>query len=148
MTESRLVRRLPATLLVVALLGYPFLDRWLQAQTVHAVTDAMIYVLLALGLNIVVGYAGMLDLGYASATGRSTVQAVQDAVLTRGFVGVKVYPEMGWRAHGNTAASAGTARRARELDAILDDFFAWCAGTSSCPWRTTAPGSTSATARR
>lgn len=69
----------------------------------------------------------VLDLGYASATGRSTVQEVRDAVLTRGFVGVKVYPEMGWRAHGNTAASAGTARRARELDAILDDFFAWCA---------------------
>ena len=66
MTESRLVRLLPAVLLVTALLGYPFLDRWLQAQTVHAVTDAMIYVLLALGLNIVVGYAGMLDLGYAA----------------------------------------------------------------------------------
>ena len=45
---------------------YPFLDRWLHAQTVHAVTDAMIYVLLALGLNIVVGYAGLLDLGYAA----------------------------------------------------------------------------------
>jgi branched-chain amino acid transport system permease protein len=53
-------------LLIVALLTYPFLDRWLQAQTVHAVTDAMIYVLLALGLNIVVGYAGLLDLGYAA----------------------------------------------------------------------------------
>ncbi len=69
----------------------------------------------------------VLDLGYSSAPGRSTVQAVQDAVLIRSFVGVKVYPEMGWRAYGNTAASAGTAERARELDAILDDFFGWCA---------------------
>lgn len=69
----------------------------------------------------------VLNLGYASAGGRSTVQAVQDAVLMRGFVGVKVYPEMGWRAYGNTAASAGTAKRARELDTILDDFFGWCA---------------------
>ena len=47
-------------------LAYPFVDLALHAQTVHAVTDAMIYVLLALGLNIVVGYAGLLDLGYAA----------------------------------------------------------------------------------
>jgi branched-chain amino acid transport system permease protein len=52
--------------LVVALLVYPFIDRALGLQTVHAVSDGMIYVLLALGLNIVVGYAGMLDLGYAA----------------------------------------------------------------------------------
>jgi branched-chain amino acid transport system permease protein len=49
-----------------ALLAYPFLDRGLGLGTVYAVTDAMIYVLLALGLNIVVGYAGLLDLGYAA----------------------------------------------------------------------------------
>ena len=53
-------------LLMAVLLAYPFVDRALQAQTVYAVTDAMIYVLLALGLNIVVGYAGLLDLGYAA----------------------------------------------------------------------------------
>jgi branched-chain amino acid transport system permease protein len=52
--------------LVAALIGYPFLDRALGFQTVHAVSDGMIYVLLALGLNIVVGYAGLLDLGYAA----------------------------------------------------------------------------------
>jgi branched-chain amino acid transport system permease protein len=54
------------TALVVALLAYPFVDRALGIQTVHAVSDGMIYVLLALGLNIVVGYAGLLDLGYAA----------------------------------------------------------------------------------
>ena len=53
-------------LLVAVLLAYPFVDQALQAQTVYAVTDGMIYVLLALGLNIVVGYAGLLDLGYAA----------------------------------------------------------------------------------
>ncbi|HEU5193946.1 MAG TPA: branched-chain amino acid ABC transporter permease, partial [Methylomirabilota bacterium] len=53
-------------LLIVALLVYPFLDRALGLHTVHAVSDGMIYVLLALGLNIVVGYAGLLDLGYAA----------------------------------------------------------------------------------
>jgi branched-chain amino acid transport system permease protein len=52
--------------LVVALVVYPFVDRALGFQTVHAVSDGMIYVLLALGLNIVVGYAGLLDLGYAA----------------------------------------------------------------------------------
>src|SRR3989441_3534482 len=52
--------------LLVALLVYPFVDRALGLQTVHAVSDGMIYVLLALGLNIVVGYAGLLDLGYAA----------------------------------------------------------------------------------
>ena len=54
-------------LLVAALVAYPFLDRWVSPiHTVHAVSDGMIYVLLALGLNIVVGYAGLLDLGYAA----------------------------------------------------------------------------------
>jgi len=52
--------------LVAALVAYPFVDRVLGFQTVHAVSDGMIYVLLALGLNIVVGYAGLLDLGYAA----------------------------------------------------------------------------------
>jgi branched-chain amino acid transport system permease protein len=53
-------------LLAFVLLAYPFVDRELGLQTVHAVSDGMIYVLLALGLNIVVGYAGLLDLGYAA----------------------------------------------------------------------------------
>jgi branched-chain amino acid transport system permease protein len=82
-TDPPGVRPLPAALLVTALVAYPFLDRWLQAQTVHAVTDAMIYVLLALGLNIVVGYAGLLDLGYAAffAIGAYTMGLLNSPVL-------------------------------------------------------------------
>src|SRR5215467_12326403 len=74
---------LPAALLVIALVAYPFLDRALGTQTVHAVTDAMIYVLLALGLNIVVGYAGLLDLGYAAffAIGAYTMALLNSPVL-------------------------------------------------------------------
>jgi len=56
-------------LLAAAILLYPFIDRLLippQHSTLFAVTDSMIYILLALGLNIVVGYAGLLDLGYAA----------------------------------------------------------------------------------
>jgi branched-chain amino acid transport system permease protein len=52
--------------LAVGLLIYPFVDRAIGLHAVHAVSDGMIYVLLALGLNIVVGYAGLLDLGYAA----------------------------------------------------------------------------------
>jgi len=82
-TDSGRPRPLSAGLLVTALVGYPFLDHWLQAQTVHAVTDAMIYVLLALGLNIVVGYAGLLDLGYAAffAIGAYTMGLLNSPVL-------------------------------------------------------------------
>jgi ABC-type branched-subunit amino acid transport system ATPase component/ABC-type branched-subunit amino acid transport system permease subunit len=82
-TDPGRVRPLPAALLVTALVAYPFLDRWLHAQTVHAVTDAMIYVLLALGLNIVVGYAGLLDLGYAAffAIGAYTMGLLNSPVL-------------------------------------------------------------------
>ena len=83
MTDAGRVRSLPAALLVTALVAYPFIDRALHAQTVHAVTDAMIYVLLALGLNIVVGYAGLLDLGYAAffAIGAYTMGLLNSPVL-------------------------------------------------------------------
>jgi branched-chain amino acid transport system permease protein len=57
---------LTAALVVAALAIYPFADQALGLGTLYAVSDAMIYVLLALGLNIVIGYAGLLDLGYAA----------------------------------------------------------------------------------
>src|SRR2546428_11130221 len=56
-------------LLVVTVVLYPLLDRVIippQHSTLHAVTDAMNYIRLALGLTILVGYAGLLDLGYAA----------------------------------------------------------------------------------
>jgi len=53
-------------LIVAALIAYPFADQAIGLGTLYAVSDAMIYVLLALGLNIVIGYAGLLDLGYAA----------------------------------------------------------------------------------
>ncbi len=65
--EARTVA--PGILVTAVLFLYPLLDRLLlppQHTTLHAVTDALIYILLALGLNIVVGYAGLLDLGYAA----------------------------------------------------------------------------------
>ncbi|MBI4492878.1 MAG: branched-chain amino acid ABC transporter permease [Chloroflexi bacterium] len=56
--------------LAVALV-YPMLDRqvlgpWLGEHFLGSLNSTLILVMLALGLNIVVGYAGLLDLGYAA----------------------------------------------------------------------------------
>ena len=51
--------------LAIALI-YPALDRTFAWQRMGSMNPIMIYVILALGLNIVVGYAGLLDLGYAA----------------------------------------------------------------------------------
>jgi branched-chain amino acid transport system permease protein len=45
---------------------YPLADEWFGWNRLGAWGPILIYVLLAMGLNIVVGYAGLLDLGYAA----------------------------------------------------------------------------------
>ena len=82
-------RHLGAALLVVVFVVYPFVDRALGLHTVYAVSDGMIYVLLALGLNIVVGYAGLLDLGYAAffAIGAYAMGLLNSPVLGSPFYG-------------------------------------------------------------
>jgi branched-chain amino acid transport system permease protein len=51
--------------LVIALLVFPFVtDALLGHGWVRIADFALLYIMLALGLNIVVGYAGLLDLGY------------------------------------------------------------------------------------
>ncbi len=57
-------RRIGLALLGIVLLGFPFLDR--NNSHVDFMANAGAFVLLALGLNIVVGMAGLLDLGYAA----------------------------------------------------------------------------------
>lgn len=59
-------------LAIIAVL-YPFIDQLLLTVTNHQVggytgsfVNIMVFSLLALGLNIVIGYAGLLDLGYAA----------------------------------------------------------------------------------
>lgn len=54
------------TVLILLLLAFPVADRVFRWQLVNDVTDVLVLVVLALGLNIVVGYAGLLDLGYAA----------------------------------------------------------------------------------
>jgi branched-chain amino acid transport system permease protein len=68
------VRTLPnpqdriGTLVLIGILAliYPWLDRILQLRYMNEVIPVLVFVLMALGLNIVVGYAGLLDLGYAA----------------------------------------------------------------------------------
>ena len=51
---------------LTAVIAYPLVDKAIRLGTLNSMTDAMVFVVLALGLNIVVGYAGLLDLGYAA----------------------------------------------------------------------------------
>lgn len=68
------VRTLPAPrdtyanfgLIVLLIIAYPWIDRGLRLGFMNEVIPVLIYILMALGLNIVVGYAGLLDLGYAA----------------------------------------------------------------------------------
>ncbi|MDF3043749.1 MAG: inner-rane translocator [Thermomicrobiales bacterium] len=57
------------------LIVFPFIDQALGLNLLGALLPIGIYALLAMGLNIVVGYAGLLDLGYAAffAIGAYTV---------------------------------------------------------------------------
>jgi branched-chain amino acid transport system permease protein len=60
---------LPALLIVVAFLFPPineFLDVTLDVNLMYPVIVITVYIMLALGLNIVVGFAGLLDLGFVA----------------------------------------------------------------------------------
>ena len=61
-------RRRLATLVTLAfiLIAFPLVDQLAQTNWIATTIQIQIYVMLALGLNIVVGYAGLLDLGYAA----------------------------------------------------------------------------------
>ncbi len=68
--RSRGAQRFFLFLLVIFILLYPVLDPYLFSfgtdGRLAAFGDAGYYVILALGLNIVVGFAGLLDLGYVA----------------------------------------------------------------------------------
>lgn len=55
-----------AALLALILIAFPLVDRFAETNWTATVIQILIFALLALGLNIVVGYAGLLDLGYAA----------------------------------------------------------------------------------
>ena len=57
-------RRAILTVVSLLLLAFPLIDR--NGGDIDAAANACAFATLALGLNIVVGYAGLLDLGYAA----------------------------------------------------------------------------------
>ena len=56
---------LPALLIVVAFI-FPIVDEAFETLLIYPVIIVTVYVMLALGLNIVVGFAGLLDLGFVA----------------------------------------------------------------------------------
>jgi branched-chain amino acid transport system permease protein len=53
-------------MLGLVIVVFPFFDQFSQLRWTAQIIFALIFVVLGLGLNIVVGYAGLLDLGYAA----------------------------------------------------------------------------------
>jgi branched-chain amino acid transport system permease protein len=54
-------------LLAALLIALPFATDWVVGRSwVRIIAFTLLYIMLALGLNIVVGYAGLLDLGYVA----------------------------------------------------------------------------------
>jgi hypothetical protein len=56
---------------------------------------------------------------------RTAFDLIKLAVTDYGFIGVKVYPPMGWRPTGNTARPGLTQADADTLNAIVSDLAAW-----------------------
>jgi branched-chain amino acid transport system permease protein len=65
-TPQSILRNAFLVTFIIFLALYPILDRSLGWGKMGAFPTILIYTLLALGLNIVVGFAGLLDLGYAA----------------------------------------------------------------------------------
>jgi len=60
------LRTVSLTAFILLLMVYPVFDRLFHFGAMGSMNPILIYVILALGLNIVVGFAGLLDLGYAA----------------------------------------------------------------------------------
>jgi len=54
------------------------------------------------------------------------LDVAKDAVQRFGFVGIKVYPPMGFRPINNTSVGDVTAAEAKELDTVLAELYSWC----------------------
>ena len=84
MKSSKLTTIVPAAigLLILPLVAQTFGNAW-----VRIIDISLLYVLLALGLNIVVGYAGLLDLGYVAfyAVGAYMFGLLASSQLTDNF---------------------------------------------------------------
>jgi branched-chain amino acid transport system permease protein len=64
LTSATTAGRAGMLLLAVAVVAFPFIASGYGNSWVRIMDLALLYIMLALGLNIVVGFAGLLDLGY------------------------------------------------------------------------------------
>jgi ABC-type branched-subunit amino acid transport system permease subunit len=64
--QGRMSRTLTVGTLAILIALFPFIDRQINLLWINTLIPILVFTLLALGLNIVVGYAGLLDLGYAA----------------------------------------------------------------------------------
>lgn len=64
--QGRMSRVLTIGTIAVLIAIFPFIDRQINLLWINTLIPILVFTLLALGLNIVVGYAGLLDLGYAA----------------------------------------------------------------------------------
>jgi branched-chain amino acid transport system permease protein len=85
-------------LLGVALVMFPFVAASYGNSWVRIMDIALLYIMLALGLNIVVGFAGLLDLGYIAfyalgAYMTGLLASPQFATVLQSFV--DTYPDLG-----------------------------------------------------
>jgi ABC-type branched-subunit amino acid transport system permease subunit len=64
--DKKRVRLVNVIVLLTFLFLFPYIEEATDSAWLASLIFAEIYVLLALGLNIVVGFAGLLDLGYAA----------------------------------------------------------------------------------
>ncbi|HLO93184.1 MAG TPA: hypothetical protein VK195_02605, partial [Burkholderiaceae bacterium] len=86
--------------LVLGLALLPLLAQQLGQAPVRVLDQALLYVLLALGLNVVVGYAGLLDLGYVAfyAVGAYLFALLASPHLTEQFSGLHALFPLGLHA--------------------------------------------------
>jgi len=88
-TGSARERRIWGTAAVIGLaLVFPLINRWLGLGWEAKVVPIALFIILALGLNVVVGFAGLLDLGYAAffAIGAYTAAFLTSPVSPFAFV--------------------------------------------------------------
>ncbi len=113
MTDNKLVKY---GLIAVGLLILPIIAQQFGTAWVRIIDIALLYCLLALGLNIVVGYAGLLDLGYVAfyAVGAYLFGLLASGHLTENFPAIAaMFPDglhtSVWIAIPIAAAVAGLA---------------------------------------
>ena len=85
-------------LLLIVMMVFPFIASQFGNSWVRIMDIALLYIMLALGLNVVVGFAGLLDLGYIAfyAIGAYTAALLaspQFGVVLQSFV--DTYPALG-----------------------------------------------------